>query len=76
MTKDKENLKTEPALSQSAVEGLVIKHCPFCGGKIKIETVMKSYMPMCEDRNCVAGEDGYWADTKEEAIAQANRRVL
>ena len=63
-------------VGQSEVDGLVIEPCPFCGEKIKIETVMKSYMPICEDRNCVAGEDGYWADTKEEAIAQANRRVL
>lgn len=75
-TNEKAKGQAERSVGQSEVDGLVMKPCPFCGGVIKIETVMKSYMPICEDRNCVAGEDGYWADTKEEAIAQANKRAL
>lgn len=66
----------EDELTASPVERLVIKPCPFCGSEVIIEDVIKSFMPLCSNKTCIASEDGYWAKTKEEALERWNRRAL
>jgi|24BtaG_2_1085350.scaffolds.fasta_scaffold18961_3 Lar family restriction alleviation protein len=61
-----------------------LKPCPFCGGEMQIydsplnDTVSESYrvyMPQCKNDNCIAGDDGYYGKSPEDAIKAWNRRA-
>ena len=54
-----------------------LKACPFCGkkGKLIHSSGQGWYMPVCENNNCVAGEDGAsLIETKSGAIKIWNAR--
>jgi ssDNA-binding Zn-finger/Zn-ribbon topoisomerase 1 len=61
----------------SPLQKLVIKHCPFCGGNMYIKKGnFGTYMPLCSNIECIAGDDGAYAPSEEEAIKLCNKRAL
>ena len=76
MTKANEDEKLKTALSQSAVEGMVIKTCPFCGENPRIFKWKTGWIVQCENEECGVRPETNEMDNLAEAEVLWNGRVL